>query len=159
MLIKVISRKLVQLIGYGNDNKDHSRKNSIPRLPPPVYIKTQRNIISMPLCWTTVLSNYNKQHNINNRQCTVFQRTKNGDREITLQNVNKTLPLAQLTRQLMNRENQPAIFYVNLFTTQDPSRGCFNLMDLAQSLLCDHYNITTFNLRNAICRRLDKNGD
>ena len=72
MLIKVISRKLVQLVGYGNDNKDHSRKNSIPRLPPPVYIKTQRNIISMPLCWTAVLSDYNK-HIHNSLEVSVFK--------------------------------------------------------------------------------------
>ena len=72
MLLKVISRKLVQLIGYGNDNKDHPRKNSITRLPPPVYIKSQRNIISKPLCWTTVLSNYNK-HIHNSLKVSVFK--------------------------------------------------------------------------------------
>ena len=82
----------------------------------------------------------------------IVELSVNDTKGITLQKVNKALPLEQLTRQLMNRENRPAIFYVNLFVTKIPNLGCFNLMNLGQSLLCDHYDITTINLRDTTCR-------
>ena len=87
----------------------------------------------------------------------IIELSVNDARGIALQKVNKAQPLEQLTRQLMNRENRPAIFYVNLFAANTPNLGCFNLMDFGQSFLCDHYDITTINLRDANCR-LNKNG-
>ena len=41
--------------------------------------------------------------------------------------------------------------FVNFFLTIRRKSGCFNLVDLGQSLLSNHYNITTFNLRNLAC--------
>ena len=87
----------------------------------------------------------------------IIELSVNDARGIALQKVNKAQPLEQLTRQLMNRENRPAIFYVNLFAANTPNLGCFNLMDFGQSFLCDHYDITTINLRDTTCR-LNKNG-
>ena len=87
----------------------------------------------------------------------IIEMSVNDAKGIEMKNAKKAQPMEQLTRQLMNRENRPAIFYVNLFTTQIPIHGCFNLMDLGQSLLCDHYDITTINLRDTICR-LNNNG-
>ena len=87
----------------------------------------------------------------------IMEMSVNDAKGNTLQNVNKAQPMEQLTRQLMNCENRPAIFYGNIFTTKIPNHGCFNLMDFGQSLLCDHYDITTINLRDTICR-LNNNG-
>jgi hypothetical protein len=66
-------------------------------------------------------------------------------------NINQSLPLEQFTRQLLNDPNNPAVMFVNFFLTIKTRRGCFNLINLGQSLVSNHYNITTFDLRNLAC--------
>jgi hypothetical protein len=68
-----------------------------------------------------------------------------------LDHMNESLPLEQFTRQLLSEPNHYAVMFVNFFLTRNRSCGCFNLMDLGQSLVTDLYNITTFNLRNLAC--------
>ena len=64
---------------------------------------------------------------------------------------NQSLPLEQFTRQLLNEASKPAVMFVNFFFTMRRWLGCFNLMDLGQSLISNHYHITTFHLRNLAC--------
>ncbi|XP_028392689.1 uncharacterized protein LOC114517231 [Dendronephthya gigantea] len=69
-------------------------------------------------------------------------------------NLNRNLPLEQLTRQFLNRPNHPAVFYVNLFLVSE--RGeCLNLVDFGQRLISNTYGITTFNLRCLVCQLRD----
>lgn len=72
--------------------------------------------------------------------------------------VNRSLPLEQLTRQLLNRPNSPAVFYVNLFLIHGRNSMCLNLVDYGQRLITDLYNITTFDLRCLCCRRCKGEG-
>ncbi len=67
-------------------------------------------------------------------------------------NNNQSLPLEQFTRQLLNEPHHNAVMSVNFFLTKRTRRGCFNLMDLGQSLVINHYNITSLNLRNLACK-------
>ena len=71
-------------------------------------------------------------------------------------NINESWLLEQFTRQLMNEPNHRAIMFINFLNTKNRSRGCFNLMDLGQSPLTNHYNITTVNLRNLACHAIRK---
>ena len=69
-------------------------------------------------------------------------------------NVSRSLPLEQLSRQILNRRNNPAVFYVNLFIEDEQTSQCINLVDYGQSLISEVYAITTFNLRCLCCRLL-----
>ena len=66
-----------------------------------------------------------------------------------LTNFNYSLPLEQFTRQLLNEPNNLAVMFVNFFYIFQ--KYCLNLVDLGQSLVSSHYNITTFNVRNLAC--------
>ena len=69
--------------------------------------------------------------------------------------VNLSLPIEQLTRQLLTFPTQPAVIYVNLLSGRSYYQGCTNLEDFGQHLLSDLYNITTFSWRDAVCPLLD----
>ena len=66
-------------------------------------------------------------------------------------NFNRNLPLEQFTRQLLNRPDHPAVFYVNLFLVSKRDK-CLNLVDYGQRLISNTYDITTLNLRGLVCR-------
>ena len=70
---------------------------------------------------------------------------------IGMSNVNRNVPLEQLTRQLLNRPNSPAIFYVNLFLISEHNFQCVNLVDYGQDFVSNNYRITTLNLRCLCC--------
>lgn len=67
-------------------------------------------------------------------------------------NVSRSLPLEQLSRQLLKRPNNPAVFYVNLFIVDKQTSQCISLVDYGQSLISEMYGITTFNLQCLCCR-------
>lgn len=69
--------------------------------------------------------------------------------------VNLSLPIEQLTRQLLEFPTQPALIYVNLLSGRSYYQGCLNLEDFGQRLLSDVYNITTFSWRDAVCPKID----
>ena len=64
-------------------------------------------------------------------------------------NANKSLPLEQMTRQLLAYPTEPALVYINLF--KGSNEGCTNIEDYGQDLLTDTYNITSLKWRNAVC--------
>ncbi|CAB4023012.1 Hypothetical predicted protein, partial [Paramuricea clavata] len=66
-------------------------------------------------------------------------------------NANRSLPLEQLTRQLLAYPTEPALVYINLFNGQHCNEGCTNIEDYGQDLLTDTYNITSLKWRNAVC--------
>lgn len=69
--------------------------------------------------------------------------------------VNLSLPIEQLTRQLLKFPTQPAVIYVNLLSGRTYHQGCVNLEDFGQHLLSDVYDITTFSWRDAVCPMID----
>ena len=91
----------------------------------------------------------------NNIDLVILDSSVNGAVAIRFKNsgnMNESWSLEQFTRQLMNEPNRWAIMFINFFNTSNRKRGCFNLMDLGQSPLTSHYNITTVNLRNLACK-------
>ena len=66
-------------------------------------------------------------------------------------NVNLSLPIEQLTRQLLEYPTEPALLYVNLLSGRSYYQGCTNLEDFGQRLLSDVYKVTTFSWRDAVC--------
>ena len=66
-------------------------------------------------------------------------------------NNNASLPLEQFTRELLNEPNKPAVMFINFFLTVKTRPDCFNLVDLGQSGISNHYNLTTINPRNFAC--------
>ena len=66
-------------------------------------------------------------------------------------NTNKSLPLEQLTRQLLMYPTEPALIYINLFKGVFCNKRCTNLEDYGQDILTDTYNITSLKWRNAVC--------
>jgi hypothetical protein len=66
-------------------------------------------------------------------------------------NANKSLPLEQLTRQLLAYPTEPALVYINLFKGLYCNEGCTNIEDYGQDLLTVTYNITSLKWRNAVC--------
>ncbi|XP_022788907.1 uncharacterized protein LOC111328688 [Stylophora pistillata] len=70
-------------------------------------------------------------------------------------------PLEQLTRQALIYPSAPVVFYINVVhdfginpytkTVENPS--CVTLEDFGQAELARHYDITSFNLREIICRK------
>ncbi|CAB4023013.1 Hypothetical predicted protein [Paramuricea clavata] len=66
-------------------------------------------------------------------------------------NANRSLPLEQLTRQLLAYPTEPALVYINLFEGLYCNEGCTNIEDYGQNLLTDTYNITSLKWRNAVC--------
>ena len=97
---------------------------------------------------------YNVYLDINNIDLVILESSVNDGVAIKLGNLtnsNYSLPLEQFTRQLLNEPNNLALMFVNFFLTVRRQSGCFNLVDLGQSLVSSHYNITTFNLRNVAC--------
>lgn len=64
---------------------------------------------------------------------------------------NLSLPIEQLTRQLLEYPTNPAVLYVNLLSGRSYYQGCTNLEDFGQRLLSDMYEITTLNWRDAVC--------
>jgi hypothetical protein len=69
--------------------------------------------------------------------------------------VNLSLPIEQLTRQLLEYPTEPALLYVNLLSGRSYYQGCTNLEDFGQQLLSNMYEITTFNWRDAVCPVID----
>lgn len=70
--------------------------------------------------------------------------------------ITQSLPLEQLTRQLLKRPNNPAVFYVNLFILPSKKNPrCLNLVDYGQGLISELYAITTIHLRCVSCRLLN----
>ncbi|XP_028403028.1 uncharacterized protein LOC114525798 [Dendronephthya gigantea] len=70
-------------------------------------------------------------------------------------NVNLSLPIEQLTRQLLEYPTEPALLYVNLLSGRSYYQGCTNLEDFGQRLLSDAYEVTTFSWRDAVCPVID----
>ena len=70
-------------------------------------------------------------------------------------NVNLSLPIEQLTRQLLEYPTEPALLYVNLLSGRSYYQGCTNLEDFGQRLLSDTYEITTLSWRDAVCPVID----
>lgn len=70
-------------------------------------------------------------------------------------NVNLSLPIEQLTRQLLEYPTEPALLYVNLLSGRSYYQGCTNLEDFGQRLLSDAYKVTTFSWRDAVCPVID----
>ncbi|CAB4021352.1 Hypothetical predicted protein [Paramuricea clavata] len=72
-------------------------------------------------------------------------------------NANKSLPLEQLTRQLLVYPKEPALVYINLFNCPYCNYSCTNIEDYGQDLLTDTYNITSLKWRNAVCSKNARN--
>lgn len=83
----------------------------------------------------------------------LLEMSVNDLKELPL-NVNLSLPIEQLTRQLLEFPTHPAILYVNLLSGRAYYQGCTNLEDFGQRLLSDAYNITTFSWRDAVCPKV-----
>ena len=66
-------------------------------------------------------------------------------------NTNLSLPIEQLTRQLLEYPTEPALLYVNLLSGRSYYQGCSNLEDYGQRLLSKMYEITTLSWRDAVC--------
>ena len=70
-------------------------------------------------------------------------------------------PLEQLTRQALAYSSAPVIFYINVvrdfgvnpYTKKVENPSCVTLEDFGQKELARHYDITSFNLREIICRK------
>lgn len=70
-------------------------------------------------------------------------------------------PLEQLTRQALAYSSTPVIFYINVvrdfgvnpYTKKVENPSCVTLEDFGQKELARHYDITSFNLREIICRK------
>ena len=95
---------------------------------------------------------YNVYLDINNIDLVILEVSVNDRVAVKLGNLtnfNYSLPLEQFTRQLLNEPNNLAVMFVNFFYIF--KKYCLNLVDLGQSLVSSHYNITTFNLRNLAC--------
>jgi hypothetical protein len=70
-------------------------------------------------------------------------------------NANLSLPIEQLTRQLLEYPTEPALLYVNLLSGRSYYQGCTNLEDFGQRLLSDTYEVTTLSWRDAVCPVID----
>lgn len=66
-------------------------------------------------------------------------------------NTNLSLPIEQLTRQLLEYSTEPALLYINLLSGRSYYQGCSNLEDFGQRLLSNMYGITTLSWRDAVC--------
>ena len=66
-------------------------------------------------------------------------------------NTNLSLPIEQLTRQLLEYTTEPALLYINLLSGRSYYQGCSNLEDFGQRLLSNMYEITTLSWRDAVC--------
>ena len=66
-------------------------------------------------------------------------------------NVNRSLALEQLTRQLLSYPSQPALIYVNLYHGDYHRSGCKNLDDYGQRALSRAYKITSVRWRDLVC--------
>ena len=70
-------------------------------------------------------------------------------------------PLEQLTRQALSYPSAPVVFYINVvhdfgvhyYTNKVENPSCVTLEDFGQTELARHYDITSFNLREIICRK------
>ena len=70
-------------------------------------------------------------------------------------------PLEQLTRQALAYPSAPVVFYINVvhdfgvhyYTNKVENPSCVTLEDFGQTELARHYDITSFNLREIICRK------
>ena len=70
-------------------------------------------------------------------------------------------PLEQLTRQALSYPSAPVVFYINVvhdfgvhyYTKKVENPSCVTLEDFNQTELARHYDITSFNLREIICRK------
>ena len=70
-------------------------------------------------------------------------------------------PLEQLTRQALSYPSAPVVFYINVvhdfgvnpYTKKVENPSCVTLEDFGQTELARHYDITSFNLREIICRK------
>lgn len=75
----------------------------------------------------------------------------------------KAEPLEQLTRQVLSYPSVPAVFYINLVsglgldpTTQKVINPlCTNLENFRQTELAHHYGISSFSLKEVLCRKKD----
>ena len=73
----------------------------------------------------------------------------------------KAESLEQLTRQVLAETSAPAVLYINLVSGigLDPvtkkifNPSCSNLEDFGQTKLAHHYRITSFSLKEVLCRR------
>ena len=73
----------------------------------------------------------------------------------------KAESLEQLTRQVLQEPSAPAVLYINLVSGvgPDPTTGkifnpsCTNLENFGQTELARHYKITSFSLKEVLCRR------
>lgn len=70
-------------------------------------------------------------------------------------NTNLSLPIEQLTRQLLEYSTEPALLYINLLSGRSYYQGCSNLEDFGQRLLSKMYEITTLSWRDAVCPVID----
>ena len=62
-----------------------------------------------------------------------------------------TLPLEQLTREILSEKNSPAVMYVNFVQGASKIPVCNNLENHGQTMLAVNYGLTTVSLRNLLC--------
>ena len=62
-----------------------------------------------------------------------------------------TLPLEQLTREILSERTSPAVVYVNFVQGESQIPLCNNLENHGQTMLAVNYGITTVSLRNFFC--------
>ena len=86
----------------------------------------------------------------------IIEMSVNDNRKLPF-NTNKSLPLEQLTRQLLAYPTKPALVYVNVFQVSLCDGKCVNLEDYGQGVLTGTYNITSLKWRNAVCSKNAKN--
>ena len=62
-----------------------------------------------------------------------------------------TLPLEQLTREILSERTSPAVMYVNFVKGVSQIPACNNLENHGETMLAVNYGITTVSLRNFLC--------
>ncbi|KAL9978279.1 hypothetical protein ACROYT_G015778 [Oculina patagonica] len=62
-------------------------------------------------------------------------------------------PLEQLTRQVLMYPSAPAVLYINIVGRLGSNSSCINLENYGQTAVARHYDITSFSLKEILCRK------
>ena len=74
--------------------------------------------------------------------------------EVSVNDLNKSAPLEQLTRQVLTHPSTPAVLFINLVSYERNNRLiCTNLECFGQTKLARYYNITSLSLRELFCHK------
>ena len=74
--------------------------------------------------------------------------------EVSVNDLNKSTPLEQLTRQVLTHPSTPAVLFINLLSYERNNRLiCTNLECFGQTKLARYYNITSLSLRELFCHK------